>query len=313
MGNCLDIHKHMKSTTSEDVHNITYGINCPLQLQKRLQLQDFKFIRAIGHGCASTVFEVIHITSGMRCVLKVCLKERMYPEAQRCIRREINIHSSITHPYILTFYASFEDSTSFYFLLEYAANGDLLRYIRKNYNGMMPEIDFKRKVLIPLMSTISYLHSHHIIHRDIKPENILVDSIGNIRLCDFGFAINSYEERPKSFLGTLEYMAPEIMVGNRQLYNCSVDIWSLGVLTYECIVGVSPFFHPCEKDITDAIMKAQYTISPLFSPMMVLFFKRTLHPNPEQRATIKELMRIITPALTNESRQETLRRSFSFS
>lgn len=279
-----------------------------MKLQKHLQLQDFKFIRAIGHGCASTVFEVIHIPSTMRCVLKICMKERMYPEAQRCIRREINIHSSLTHPYILTFYASFEDSTAFYFLLEYAHNGDLLRYIRRQYNGMMPEIDFKRKILVPLMHTVAYLHSHHIIHRDIKPENILVDRMGNIRLCDFGFSINSYEERPKSFLGTLEYMAPEIVLGNRQIYNCSVDIWSLGVLTYECIVGVSPFFHPNEKDITDAILKAEYTISPLFGQSLIEFFKRTLHPNPEKRATIKELIKLMVPSLP----QEPVRRSFSF-
>lgn len=284
-------------------------MNCPLNLQKHLQLQDFKFIRAIGHGCASTVFEVIHVPSGIRCVLKVCMKERMYPEAQRCIRREINIHSSLTHPYILTFYASFEDASAFYFLLEYAHNGDLLRYIRKKYNGMMPEFEFKRKVLVPLMHTIAYLHNHHIIHRDIKPENILVDRLGNIRLCDFGFSINSYEERPKSFLGTLEYMAPEIVKGNRQAYNASVDIWSLGVLTYECIIGVSPFFHPSEKDITSAILKAEYTLSPLFSPTLIELLKRTLHPNPDNRASIKDLLKIVVSQQENPPQ---LRKSFSF-
>jgi serine/threonine protein kinase len=258
-----------------------------------LQLSDFQFIRAIGHGCASTVFEAVHIPTAIRCVLKVCLKERMYPEAERCIRREVNIHSSLRHPYILTFYASFEDHTAFYFLLEYAQQGDLLRYIRRRYNGMMSETEFCKTVLMPLLYAISYLHSNHIIHRDIKPENILVDKLGHIRLCDFGFSINSYEERPKSFLGTLEYMAPEIIGGKREIYKESVDIWSLGVLTYECLAGVSPFYRQCEKDITDAILKGEYTIPSVFSKKMVQFVERTLHPNPEQRANVKELMAMV--------------------
>lgn len=316
MGNCFVGATYDNSNL---VYNTTYGISCPVYMQKHIELQDFKFIRALGHGSASTVFEVIYLPTGTQCVLKVCLKERMYPEALRCIRREINIHSALKHPYILNFYASFEDATAFYFLLEYANNGDLLRYIRKQYNGMMPEDEFKRRVLFPLLHTLTYLHAHHILHRDIKPENILVDKLGMIRLCDFGFSINSHEERPKSNLGTLEYMAPEIISGKGRVYDSSVDVWSLGVLAYECIVGVSPFFHPCEKDIVNAIMKAEYTISPLFSQNMIDFFKRTLHPNPAQRATMQELVDMFVPshAISNGNRYikrsiEPPRRSQSF-
>lgn len=291
MGVCISQPKESLYTPTKT--QVIYGLNCPLQLQRHLELTDFQFIRAIGHGCASTVFEVIHVPSGIRCVLKVCLKERMYPEAERCIRREVNIHSSIRHPYILTFYASFEDPSAFYFLLEYAAQGDLLRYNRKRYNGMMPEADFCKTVLLPLLNALSYLHSNHIIHRDIKPENILVDKMGHIRLCDFGFSINSYEERPKSFLGTLEYMAPEIISGGRSVYKESVDIWSLGVLTYECLSGVSPFYRQSERDITEAILKGEYTIPPFISKKMISFLERTLHPNPEQRANVKELKDLV--------------------
>lgn len=318
MGNCVPavmMYKHNNQDTRQNKTRIIYGINCPQQLQRHIELEDFKFIRAIGHGCASTVFEAIHIASGLRCVLKVCLKERMYPEAERCIRREINIHSSIRHPYILTFYASFEDNHAFYFILEYAQQGDLLQYIRKKYKGMMPEPEFKKSVLMPLLYALSYLHSNHIVHRDIKPENILVDKMGYIRLCDFGFSINSYEERPKSFLGTLEYMAPEIVAGKREAYNESVDVWSLGVLSYECLAGVSPFFHQSEKDITEAILKGDYTISSVFSKNMIHFLERTLHPNPQQRANIKELINSVSVSCidSGNSGYGRIRRSMSLS
>lgn len=288
-----------------------YGIDCPQAMQSHLDLKSFQFIRAIGHGCASTVFEAIHTPSGTRCVLKVCMKERLYPEAERRMRREILIHSSLRHPYILTFYASFEDAHAFYFVLEHAQNGDLLKYIKQKYNGAMCEVDFKKIVLCPLLNTISYLHDNHVIHRDIKPENILVDGLGNIRLCDFGFSINNYEERPKSFLGTLEYMSPEIIQGKKELYSEKIDVWALGVLTYECLAGVSPFYHSTEKEISDAIVKAQYTIPPQFSKEIVSFLHNTLHPDPYQRMSVKDLIKLLCPTMKLSSTAP-LRRSQSF-
>lgn len=291
-----------------------YGLSCPASMQTHLELKDFQFIRAIGHGCASTVFEAMHTPSSTRCVLKVCMKERLYPEAERRMRREIHIHSSLRHPCILAFFASFEDAHAFYFVLEYAQNGDLLKYIRQNYNGIMSESDFKRIVLCPLIHALSYLHDNHIIHRDIKPENILVDGLGNIRLCDFGFSVNNYEERPKSFLGTLEYMAPEIISGKRDLYSEKIDVWALGVLTYECLAGVSPFYHTTEKEIQDAIVKSHYTIPANFSSDIINFLKHTLHPDPYQRMCIKDLMKLVCPSHAKSTPHITsLRRSHSFS
>lgn len=288
-----------------------YGISCPSSFQTKIVLKNFQFIRAIGHGCASTVFEALYVPSNTRCVLKVCMKERLYPEAERNMRREIHIHSSLRHPSILTFYASFEDVHAFYFALEYAENGDLMQYIKKNYNGAMPEQHFKRIVLCPLIHAIAYLHDHNIIHRDIKPENILVDKMDHIRLCDFGFSINNYEERPNSYLGTLEYMAPEIISRKSHNYNEKVDVWALGVLAYECVAGVSPFYNTTEKEITSSILKAQYTIPSHFSSEMVTFLKNTLHPDPDRRMGIKELMKLICP-YTPKSPSCDMRRSQSF-
>ena len=311
MGNICNSRKSYLTTSTT-----IYGIDCPQALQKHMDLTCFQFVRAIGHGCASTVFEAVHIPSNMRCVLKVCMKERLYPEAERRMRREIHIHSSLRHPYILSFYASFEDAHAFYFVLEYAQNGDLLRYIKQRYNGAMPEYEFKRVILCPLISSLSYLHDMHIIHRDIKPENILVDGLGNIRLCDFGFSINSYEERPKSFLGTLEYMAPEIILNKKDIYSEKIDVWALGVLTYECMAGVSPFYNTTEKEISDAIVKAQYIIPPNFSTEMIHFLKSTLHPDPTQRLGIKELTRMMCQVVDvshSNKRSCEIRRSHSFS
>ena len=171
---------------------------------------------------------------------------------------------------------------------------------------------FKKTILLPLLHAISYLHDQQIIHRDIKPENVLVDGKGNARLCDFGFSINSHHERPKSHLGTLEYMPPEIIMQKSELYSEKIDIWSLGVLTYECLAGVSPFFRPSPDEIASAIVKADYVIPSNFTEDVIDFLKRTLHPNPKERDSIRDLIRHPLFSEKKNTNRVTLRRSMSF-
>ena len=90
---------------------------------------------------------------------------------------------------------------------------------------------------------IKYLHSHGIVHRDIKPENIVLSN-GVAKLCDFGWAAVCNERR-RTYCGTFDYAAPEILEGSE--YDMSVDLWCLGVLVYELLVGKAPFYHISRK------------------------------------------------------------------
>lgn len=82
------------------------------------------------------------------------------------------------------------------------------------------------------------MHQKNVMHRDLKPENLL-NSFGKIKLADFGYSAHSISDNRKTLCGTLDYLAPEII--DRSSYSKKVDIWDLGVLTYEFLVGVPPF------------------------------------------------------------------------
>ena len=86
------------------------------------------------------------------------------------------------------------------------------------------------------------MHLNGIIYWDLKPENLLVDQWGNIKLVDFGFAKKLNKNRTYTLCGTPEYLAPEIIKGEKKGYGKSVDWWALGVLFYEMLVGYPPFY-----------------------------------------------------------------------
>lgn len=89
---------------------------------------------------------------------------------------------------------------------------------------------------------LGHLHSKNILYRDLKPENVLVQNDGYLMVADFGLAkISKAGELTNSFCGTAEYLAPEMLIGNG--HDATVDWWALGILIYEMIVGIPPFFH----------------------------------------------------------------------
>ena len=107
--------------------------------------------------------------------------------------------------------------------------------------------------MVPFLSTLAHLHASGIIHRDIKPENILVTDSGSLQLADFGLSIRSTNDAPVTRVGTLDYMAPEVVRCPRKRtpqewkdrkdlhYTFAVDVWALGVLVYELCLGEPPF------------------------------------------------------------------------
>lgn len=91
-----------------------------------------------------------------------------------------------------------------------------------------------------LADALKYCHARNVIHRDIKPENLLIGSKNELKMADFGWSVHAPTSRRDTLCGTLDYLPPEMVVGRQ--YDHRVDLWGVGVLCYECLVGNPPFF-----------------------------------------------------------------------
>lgn len=207
---------------------------------KQWHLGMFEIGKPLGKGKFGNVYLARERSSGFVCALKVLHKNEITQgKVEKQVRREIEIQSNLRHPNILRLYGHFHDSKRIFMILEFAAKGELYKHLRKE--SRFPE--WKAAHYIAQMATaLKYLHKKHIMHRDIKPENILVGIHGELKISDFGWSVHSNSRR-KTVCGTLDYLPPEMIKPGSQenYYNDKVDLWSLGVLMYEFLVGSAPF------------------------------------------------------------------------
>ncbi|KAI0395302.1 Pkinase-domain-containing protein, partial [Xylariaceae sp. FL0594] len=208
---------------------------------KNFHLGMFEIGRPLGKGKFGRVYLARERTSGFICALKVLHKSELSQgRVEKQVRREIEIQSNLRHPNILQLFGHFHDSKRVFLILEFAAKGELYKHLRRE--SRFPE--WKASQYIAQMaSALRYLHRKHVIHRDIKPENILMGIHGEIKISDFGWSVHAPNSRRRTMCGTLDYLPPEMIKPgtSENYYNEKVDLWSLGVLTYEFLVGEAPF------------------------------------------------------------------------
>lgn len=153
---------------------------------------------------------------------------------------ERNILSSMSHNFIVQLHYAFTTKNYYCLVLDLCTGGELFHYVQKL--GIMGLASAK-VLFAEIILALEYLHNKNILYRDLKPENILVDERGHLKLTDFGLCKLDFkrEDFTASFVGSPEYMSPEILLG--ESYNYSVDFYTLGVLFYELVVGLPPHYN----------------------------------------------------------------------
>ena len=202
------------------------------------QIKDYVvFKKRIGKGGFSNIYKGYDKKNQRMVAIKeICLDTlNKYKDS---IKRETKIMKNLNHPNIVKLYDTVIDDTTdnIYLILEYFSRGDFSKFLKKR---PLKE-KYAKKYLKQLASGLKYLLENKIIHRDLKPQNILVTNLGDIKITDFGFARYFDNDMViQTICGSPLYMAPEIMKNKK--YDLKSDLWSVGIILFEMLVGQAPF------------------------------------------------------------------------
>ncbi|ORZ12656.1 kinase-like domain-containing protein [Absidia repens] len=276
---------------SMDVDNMSRS-NLEKQKQyrkKQWETHDFDVGKHLGSGKFGNVYMAREKWSRKVVALKILTKKELLDaNVAKFLKREVEIHAHLRHPHILRMYGYFQDNKHIYLVLDCASHGSLYQQLEQHGRFTEP---LASEFIYQMTDAVSYLHNLGVIHRDIKPENILVDKNDRLKLSDFGWAVHDRRPRRKTFCGTLDYLPPE-MIENRT-HNAKVDVWALGVLAYELLVGHPPFEHAEYVDTYHHIVKVEYTFPDHVGDLARDFVSLALQYDIMKRGYISDLVRHI--------------------
>lgn len=211
------------------------------EIQEKLGISSFIPIKLLGKGSFGQVYLVKRKTTGKYYAMKMQSKSMVIAQnLTRYVYAERNVQSSIPHNFIVKLRCAFQTKTKLLMVMDYCKGGDLGHVLQREKR--FPE-DRARIYVSEILLAIEELHKHEIIYRDLKPDNIVLDENGHALLTDFGLSKQGVKcaDFTQSFCGSVAYLAPEVL--RRSGHGRTVDWYLLGVLLYEMIVGIPPYFN----------------------------------------------------------------------
>ncbi len=200
----------------------------------------YEIIRNIGEGGMANVYLAIDTILNRKVAVKILRGDLATDEKfVRKFQREASAASNLDHPNIVGIYDVGEDDGNYYIVMEYVEGRTLKSLIKRRGALTLPEVI---DIMTQLTSGIAHAHEKGIIHRDIKPQNVLILDDGLVKIADFGIAqaLNSNElTQTNSVMGSVHYLPPEQANGTGSTYKS--DIYSLGILMFELLIGKVPF------------------------------------------------------------------------
>ncbi|KAF4125949.1 3-phosphoinositide dependent protein kinase-1 [Geosmithia morbida] len=277
--------------------------------QVKKGVRDFSFSRVLGEGSYSSVYLATDRQTLKEYAVKVLEKRHIIKEKKiKYVNIEKNTLNRLTeHPGIVRLYYTFQDETSLYYVLDLCSGGELLGVLKKTGSF---DLDCTRFYSAQILDSVEYMHSRGVIHRDLKPENVLLDDQMHVKITDFGTAKlltdprearnpdskgipdTGREEagndgRAASFVGTAEYVSPELLT-NKNACKAS-DLWAFGCIVYQLLAGRPPFKAGSEYLTFQKIVNLEYDFPPGFPPAARDLIERLLVLDPARRLTIEHI------------------------
>ena len=256
-------------------------LNTTSTSMEHISPSNFICLAQLGKGSFGEVYLVQKIDSSEKYAMKVLRKERiMGQNLLKYAFAERNVLSLSNHPFIVKLNYAFQSATKLYFVMEYCPNGDLAKHLLFEKRFKEPRAKF---YICEVILALENLHKRDVIFRDLKPDNVMLDEEGHCKLTDFGLSKEGVKENvyAKSFCGSVAYLAPEML--KKQGHGKAVDWYLLGVLFYEMLVGITPYFTTRKEDLFYNIENAELKIPNFVTKDAADLLKKLLERNPTKR------------------------------
>jgi serine/threonine protein kinase len=240
----------------------------------------------LGEGGMGNVFLATELKLGRKVAVKALFVSNLLDETVKRFEREAQVMGKLDHPNIVTLYAVGRHREIPFLVMRYLEGGSLWDLLDANGGRLLPD------QLVPLVkqlcAALGYIHSKALIHRDLKPSNIFISPAGKVTVLDLGLARgrNTTLTRTGIIWGTPDFMAPEQIVGEKQL-DGRADLYALGVVLYRMISNQPPFPDQDEQQLLRAhLTRPRPDLSKVWagaSPALGLMLQKAMAIKPEER------------------------------
>jgi serine/threonine protein kinase len=244
-----------------------------------IQRSDLHDITILGCGAFGKVLLVKNKNDGETYALKCQGKKSIVENGlQEHVINEAKVMAELDHPFIIKLYATMVDTQYIYFVMELLLGGEIFTHLRKL--GSFEE-SWTRFYSGSVLAAFAIMHQKGMAYRDLKPENLVLDDKGYCKMVDLGLAKHIVDGKAWTLCGTPDYLAPEIILNEG--HNIAVDYWALGVLIYEMVCGVPPFYAEEAMEIYERILNGTVPIPSSFSKSMGDIVRKLLKQQQTKR------------------------------